>query len=643
MKKRIIALLLAIILIIPNVTCISDVQAASIDPEYETPKHGIPVMYINIDESKGTIESMDNSTDHSVNCYGDVDIKSPAGYKSEYTGAECSDLSGLKLEYIRGRGNSTWYAGRKKPYKMKFEKGVDLFGMGKNKHWVLLADEDDPTKMRNRISYWLGDAVGMEYVSKGVPVELVMNGKYCGLYYLCEQVRIDSSRVNIDELSAEDKDSNSITGGYLLAENSANVDKGGYTFFTTRDMGFLFEDPDFVDYQNDKQKNYICEYLQDTENALFGSNYTNSKGKNYKDYMDIKSAADYYLIEFFSCNQDAFATNSTYLYKKRNGKLFWGPVWDFDVRSYGSADGTKEGEAGVDFGTIFNYNTWMEQIKKNPEFRTLLKERWKVLKAKIDEATKDGGQIDKYYNEIKLAQSYDQKLWGTNSYLASYDDEIYHLKNWMKKRAAWIDANQDSLYAESAYLTESICRENGMWYAGKWYYGMNNYSETGSWGSDSIGYWYGDTSGWYAKSQWLKVDFNWYYFNDNGYISTNEWRDGKWLGDNGYSEYYARAKWNSNSSGWWFEDSSGWYAKNQWQKIDGKWYYFLDTGYLDYGEYRDGCWLGSDGAMVEGYTNGTWHNNSSGWWFEDGGWYPTNQYLWIDGVQYWFDASGYMA
>ena len=123
---------------------------------------------------------------------------------------------------------------------------------------------------------------------------------------------------------------------------------------------------------------------------------------------------------------------------------------------------------------------------------------------------------------------------------------------------------------------------------------------------------------------------------------SNEWVNGQWYGSNGDTSYTAQGSWKANSSGWWFEDTAGWYPQNQWVKIDGKWYYFLDSGYMDYSEYRDGYWLGSDGAWVEGYQNGTWHVDSTGWWFEDNGWYPSNQYLWINGSKYWFNSKGYM-
>ncbi len=123
----------------------------------------------------------------------------------------------------------------------------------------------------------------------------------------------------------------------------------------------------------------------------------------------------------------------------------------------------------------------------------------------------------------------------------------------------------------------------------------------------------------------------------------NEWVKGQWYDANGGTSYTAKGSWKSNSKGWWFEDSKGWYPHSQWQKIDGKWYYFTADGYMDYSEYRDGCWLGSDGAWDENYSHGKWHLDGTGWWYEDNGWYPHNQYLWIDGVKYWFNSSGYMS
>lgn len=162
-------------------------------------------------------------------------------------------------------------------------------------------------------------------------------------------------------------------------------------------------------------------------------------------------------------------------------------------------------------------------------------------------------------------------------------------------------------------------------------------------GDLNSGLWVELSDGSYPKNQWGIVNGKKYYFDAKGYAAANEYASGMWFDGNGNLVEGYSMEWKCNDTGWWIEDKSGWYPVSRWLKIDGYWYYFLDSGYMDYSEYRDGYWLGSDGALVDGYY-GQWKSDSTGWWFEDkSGWYPTNQYLWIDGVQYWFDASGYMA
>lgn len=124
----------------------------------------------------------------------------------------------------------------------------------------------------------------------------------------------------------------------------------------------------------------------------------------------------------------------------------------------------------------------------------------------------------------------------------------------------------------------------------------------------------------------------------------NEWVDGRWYDESGNCIYEGILSWKQNAIGWWVEDTTGWYPVSQWQKIDERWYYFCADGYMDYSEYRDGCWLGADGAWDERYLGGHWASNATGWWYTDAsGWYPQNQWLWIDGSCYYFGADGYMA
>ena len=162
-------------------------------------------------------------------------------------------------------------------------------------------------------------------------------------------------------------------------------------------------------------------------------------------------------------------------------------------------------------------------------------------------------------------------------------------------------------------------------------------------GDISSGLWVERSDGTFPVSQWAKVNGKTYYFDKRGYAAANEYADGKWFNADGTVDETYSMEWKSNATGWWIEDKSGWYPVSRWLKIDGYWYYFLDSGYMDYSEYRDGCWLGSSGAWIETMYGGHWCSDSKGWWYEDAtGWYPTNLSLWIDGVQYTFGSDGYM-
>ncbi len=601
----------ATVIIVPN---IKTVFAADGETGKATPEHGIPVINVNIDESKGTIKAMNSSEDHSVMCYGTLDIDVPDGYISEYTGAECEDITGLEMEYIRGRGNSTWQQSDKKPYKIKLEKSNSLLGMGKTKHWALIANALENSFVRNRMTYWMGSEMGVEFTPKCLPVELYMNGEYYGLYYLSETIRIEESGVNIDELTESDNDEPDITGGYLFAnvEPETADENGG--FITEKGMGFVFDNPDFSEYENENQRKYIEDYITKTEEAIYGEGFKDKDGISYKEYMDVQSAADYFWFQNVSMNQDAYLTDSTYLNKRRNDKLYWGPLWDFDSPCWGNLDvifggGTYEG--------MSSSCAWFDRLRQDPEFVSVLEDRWKVMDAVLADLTKKGGQLDKYYAELKPAADVNAAKWGYYmDEVKSYEEAIEGLRTWIDNRREWINNNLDQLALEemSEDTGEEVIEDDQTEEEQKEEQTEKEQTDNKKASTNNIG----------KKSY------------------SNEWIDGQWIDASGQKNYPYKGSWKENSTGWWYEDTSGWYPVSQWQKIDSKWYYFTGDGYMDYSEYRDGCWLGSDGSWNTQYGGGRWMQDENGWWYDDNGWYPANQYLWIDGVKYWFDASGYM-
>ena len=136
------------------------------------------------------------------------------------------------------------------------------------------------------------------------------------------------------------------------------------------------------------------------------------------------------------------------------------------------------------------------------------------------------------------------------------------------------------------------------WVDGKWYdkNGNQTYGGTMSWKKNATGWWVEDTKGWYPQDQWQKIDGKYYYFDESGYMAADEWRDGYWLGSDGAWDDKYKMTWKRDSKGWWIEDKTGWYPQNQWQKIDGNWYYFKGDGYMATSQYINGWWVDSNGV-----------------------------------------------
>ena len=447
----------------------------------EGPENGIPLIIINVEEQEllpddkgnlyGSIANMNASPDHSVRCRGTVDILVPEGYQSIY-GGEASSLEGLTLSYIRGRGNSTWGFAEKKPYKIKFDKKQDLFGMGADKEWALMANAWDVTFMKNRITSWLGEEMGMPYTPRMIPVDVVMKGsygstQYLGSYCLSELVATGKSRVDIADLdkdteSEAEGDDPNVTGGYLISfynemqdddvpRNSLFRTPDAREFFT-RSPEYEGEDESSLTEGQKKQRSYLSGYLEELEGLILEPEQIDSAThEKIEAMMDLESLADYWLIQEFSKNGDAFCTSSTYLYKDRNGKLCWGPLWDFDL-AWGQQDDLMSLEEYSPIADGFN-NTemkWIDALReKDPQFGELLLSRWEIMDRKLQEMTKKNGVIDRFRKETEESRKDDVLLWPPEiegeKVSLDYDLILEKLKKWIDCRRDWFNEHLDEI------------------------------------------------------------------------------------------------------------------------------------------------------------------------------------------------------
>ncbi|MBP5690717.1 MAG: CotH kinase family protein, partial [Bacteroidaceae bacterium] len=375
----------------------------------------------------------------------------------------------------------TWTETNKKPYALKLEEKAKILGMHKQKRWCLLANYKDRTLLRNDVSYWISRQTDMPYTVSGRFVELVWNGKNMGNYYLCEQIRIDNNRVDIAEPNLQDP----ANGGILIViddflgySSDDRYDKSPMVGFRSTGsnnrykLPYVLKDPDEDENGNlltssSPTFTYLKNYVKNMEDAIYALK-NNSDNSTVRQYLDYDRAIDYVLIQELTMNHDSYNTwpnagpHSAYLYKDAGGKLCYGPVWDFDYHTFTLYnDAAYSNPSSSENNRLRQWELLKMDAKGNnkyyfadlakydPEFRTLLVERWNRYKNTWkNEFPK---YVDMMADSIRLSESYNNSLWKENESLTNYrqngdynltfQQAVNALKTAFQKRWTWIDEN----------------------------------------------------------------------------------------------------------------------------------------------------------------------------------------------------------
>ncbi|WP_439583914.1 CotH kinase family protein [Dyadobacter bucti] len=344
---------------------------------------------------------------------------------------------------IRGRGNSTWELA-KKPYRIRLASKYQLLGMpARERNWVLLANYADKTMMRNALAFEVSKFLGLPYSCPYRFVDVYLNNTFVGNYTLTDQIEVADERVEVEEQEDTDTEEPAITGGYLL-EADGFADQEVSKFTTARGIKVTIKYPE-DDEINTAQSNYISNYFQNIENALFSSDFQDPQN-GYMKYMDKASLVNWYLACEITGNSDSFW--STYMFKKKNDeKIYFGPLWDFDIafnndERLGDATFKRMSTNGH-----FSANrVWIERMLQDGNFRAALSERWKQLKSAGLHSHFDG-LITSMASTLAQSQVKNYEVWPTlNSkvyleynYSGSYNDQVEFLRDYLAKRLSWLE------------------------------------------------------------------------------------------------------------------------------------------------------------------------------------------------------------
>lgn len=316
---------------------------------------------------------------------------------------------------IRGRGNSTWNMA-KKPYRIKFQKKEKLLGKGyaNAKSWTLMANAGDKTMFRNALTSLMGDFLGMKNNPAHKFVDMTLNGVYQGTYQISDHIEVRPHRVNIAEQDFPLTEESNITGGYLL-EMDGFYD--GVGFSTNKGIFSRIHYPDEDELDN-RQKQYISNYVNTFEKTLFSNNFADPK-KGYRPLVDSLSLSGWYLATEISANIDGFY--STYYYKEQDDPhLYFGPLWDYDI-AYNNdyrITGTQNRLMAEDGYGSNLAKIWVNQFLQDPWFcRMIVRDLQNAIDNGLEQYLNE--QIDSLATLLKQSQQRNYVKWGI-------DTRMYH-------------------------------------------------------------------------------------------------------------------------------------------------------------------------------------------------------------------------
>lgn len=380
--------------------------------------------------------------------YIETDGSEPVTSKTEYIKATMIYVSGTDtVRYnsmkIRGRGNSTWGLA-KKPYRIKFNESTKFLGKGyaKNKSWTLLANHGDKSFLRNAVTSKMGEFLGLPFNPAAHFVDLVLNGVYLGNYQVSDQVNVDNKRVEVFEQDYVASDTSNITGGYLLEIDGFATSEPVY-FTTGRNLLVTVKSPD-EDYINEAQKNYIRNHLNEFEDRLFSSSFSDSL-TGYRSMVDSATIIPWYIATELSANVDGFW--STYIYKEKDDpKIYFGPLWDYDIAYNNcnrSGDVTNASMVDKGFGDGLT-KVWVKQLIRDPWFNIAVNNAWKMKTSEGLESCLHH-YIDSMANLINESQklnyarySIDSRAYNEIYLYSTYDEYINQLKDFITEHAIFL-------------------------------------------------------------------------------------------------------------------------------------------------------------------------------------------------------------
>jgi len=341
---------------------------------------------------------------------------------------------------------------------------TSLFGMPPENDWVLLANYNDKTFLRNFLAFELSREMG-HYAPRMKYCEVIVNNEYQGIYLFGEKIKRDDGRLDISKLEPFENSGDDLTGGYIFKNDYYTASDSWKSNFSPLNkpggsVYFVYYEPEPGDISA-QQKNYLQTFINFLETTLYSGNFKN-KTNGYRAYLDIGSFADHFIIGEVSRNIDAYK-KSRFYYKDRDSKnplLHSGPEWDYDWAWKNIRENCDLFDKTDGSGWAYKVNecnnkplapSWEVRLLQDSAFANHVNRRYFSLRKSVLSETYIFSKIDSVVsilNESQLRHFDKWRILGINvgtpevdEQPSTYEGEIEKLKKWISTRLGWLDKN----------------------------------------------------------------------------------------------------------------------------------------------------------------------------------------------------------
>lgn len=336
-----------------------------------------------------------------------------------------------KIREINGRGNATWEMCEKKPYSLKLEKEADLLGMGTAEKWVLLANAQDPSHIRNKLANELANMLGLPYTVESEWVDLYLNGTYAGLYLLSEKNEVHPQRVNLEKLD------------FLVSmEKEERLEVQNYPYIRT-EQGLALR----LHYLSDNIINadaMVESLFESVENALLSEDGIDPEtGRSWDELIDIESWTRMFLLDEIIGNLDSFKASQYFYGDFQRSRIFAGPIWDSD-KAMGNDNDNNWSVPNPDVFMVCRYQEddfvgprWVRSLLQKKQFydkvvALFLNEFYPVVENSLDKI------IQQYEDEIAKAVELNRVRWYNEVNAGSIQEEFGQVRDYIHEHMAFL-------------------------------------------------------------------------------------------------------------------------------------------------------------------------------------------------------------